>query len=260
MGRCCDTARHRRRLLDALAAVLSIGGVLAIAQAAVLLSWQQPTRVLEARADTDPVPARSRPAAFDTGRRGPASDRLRRLAARERRAASPGSALGAVVIPAIGVRFVFVSGTGPESLKKGPGHYAGTSLPGEPGTVGLAGHRTTYLAPFRHIDALHPGDRIDLVMPYARFRYRVQGSRVVDPRDVWVLRHTRRDRLVLTACTPLFSDAQRLVVTARLSGVAPAGGRPLHRLVAQQSRQVPFHGYAAPVTGAARPLPPRGRP
>ncbi len=92
-----------------------------------------------------------------------------------------------------------------------------------PGTTAIAGHRTTWLAPFRHIDALRPGQPIVLEMPYARFTYRVIGSRVVLPTDVSVLDPVGYSRLVLSACTPLFSASHRLIVFARLSSTLPLG-------------------------------------
>jgi sortase A len=116
----------------------------------------------------------------------------------------------------IGISTLTVEGTGTADLRQGPGHYPATSMPGAPGTVGIAGHRTTYLAPFRHIDALARGDRIELRMPYGTFAYSVAGTKIVSPRDVGVLRHRSGDWLVLTACHPLYSAAQRIVVSARL--------------------------------------------
>ena len=86
-----------------------------------------------------------------------------------------------------------------------------------PGTTAIAGHRTTWLAPFRHIDALHRGESIVLEMPYARLLYRVIGSRVVLPTDVSVLDPVGYSRVILSACTPLFSASHRLIVFARLS-------------------------------------------
>jgi sortase A len=116
-----------------------------------------------------------------------------------------------------------VQSTGAGSLRSGPGHYLGTALPGQPGTVGIAGHRTTYGAPFRHIDALRRGDAIDVTMPYGNFVYRVEGTRIVGPQDVSSLRAVGRQRLVLTACHPLYSAAQRIVVLARLESATPRG-------------------------------------
>jgi sortase A len=100
------------------------------------------------------------------------------------------------------------------SLKQGPGHYSGTALPGAGSTVGIAGHRTTYLAPFRRIDELESGDEIFVKMPYARLRYEVDKARVVEPTQVGVVRRRPSERLVLTACHPLYSAAQRYVVFA----------------------------------------------
>jgi sortase A len=134
-----------------------------------------------------------------------------------------GGPLGRIAIPRLHEKFVFVSGTGTESLKKGPGHYATTGLPGQRGTVGIAGHRTTYLAPFRHLDRMRRGDSITLTMGYGQFKYRVEGSRVVLPTSTGVLKHRGYRRLVLTTCTPLHSAAKRLVVTARLQHATPLG-------------------------------------
>jgi sortase A len=81
----------------------------------------------------------------------------------------------------------------------------------------VAGHRTTYLAPFKTIDRLHPGDPVVLEMPYGSFTYRVQESRVVAPSAVWVTRNAGYPRLVLSACHPLYSASKRIVVFARLA-------------------------------------------
>src|SRR2546421_506010 len=107
------------------------------------------------------------------------------------------------------------------SLEKGPGHYPGTAFPGLGQTVAIAGHRTTYLAPFRHIDALGAGDRIVVNMPYGRFTYIVQYHKIVVPTALWVTDNVGYDRLVLSACNPLYSAAQRIIVFARLSEVQP---------------------------------------
>jgi sortase A len=116
---------------------------------------------------------------------------------------------------------VVIEGTSEGDLKKGPGHYNArsgrrTSVPGLGGVIAIAGHRTTYLHPFRHIDDLRPGDGITLVMPYGTFRYRVYYHRIVDSREWRILRPRRFEKLVLTACHPLYSASHRLVVYARL--------------------------------------------
>src|SRR5205814_4284582 len=116
-----------------------------------------------------------------------------------------------------------VEGVGVPDLKKGPGHYPGTPAPGQPGNVGIAGHRTTYGAPFNRIDELGPNDAIYVVTRQGQFRYEVIEKKIVAPKDVSVLDATPDNRLTLTTCTPKYSAAQRLIVVARLAGPsAPA--------------------------------------
>ena len=115
-------------------------------------------------------------------------------------------------------------GTAGGTLRSGPGHYRDTPLPGARGTVAIAGHRSTYGAPFRDVDELERGDRIALRMPYGLFTYRVERTRIVDPTALWVTRRVAYDRLVLTACHPLYSAAERIVVFARLERSAPSFG------------------------------------
>jgi sortase A len=119
-------------------------------------------------------------------------------------------------MPTLDRSFVVVQGVGTSALRKGPGHYSETALPGQRGTVAVAGHRTTYLAPFRTIDRLRRGQPVVIEMPYGRFTYRVERQRIVAPSATEVLRPAGHDRLVLTACHPLYSAAQRIVVFARL--------------------------------------------
>jgi sortase A len=127
----------------------------------------------------------------------------------------PGKAVAIIKIPEIDVDLVVVEGTDTESLKKGPGHYPDTAYPWQDhGRVGIAGHRTTYGAPFWSLNELKVGDRIVLATEYGIFDYRVTGSRIIAPSDGSVLRATSRPSLVLTTCNPRFSAAQRLVVFA----------------------------------------------
>ena len=118
-----------------------------------------------------------------------------------------------------------VAGTDTADLRHGPGHYPGTPLPGARGTVAIAGHRTTYGAPFRKLDKLGKGDRIEVRMPYGTFVYRVEQRRIVAPTAIWVTRRTSYDRLILSACHPLYSAAKRIVVFARLIDTRPKGDR-----------------------------------
>jgi sortase A len=134
----------------------------------------------------------------------------------------PGDALGRIEAPGMdGLNLVFVQGTDASSLELGPGHYPETAMPGQGKTVAIAGHRTTYLAPFRHIDSMKPGDKITLKMPYGTFIYSVQKSEIVDPSDVGIIHDTGYERLVLSACHPLYSASQRYIVYARLVHTEP---------------------------------------
>ena len=134
--------------------------------------------------------------------------------------------MGRIVIPRIGASFVVVKGTSTSDLESGPGIYSETSFPGVAGTTAIAGHRTTYLAPFRHIDALRAGSRILLNMPYAHFTYTVIGhERGRAHRRRAAVGNVGYTRLVLSACTPLFSAAKRLLVFARLTRTVPVGRR-----------------------------------
>jgi LPXTG-site transpeptidase (sortase) family protein len=147
------------------------------------------------------------------------------LAARLDQSVPEGEALGRIQIAKLGVDYVFVQGTAGASLRKGPGHYAGqTQLPGEGGVVGIAGHRTTYEAPFRDVNELQAGDRIVLRMPYGRFTYEVTDHRIVPADYGQAFAPTGAgERLVLSACHPLYSATHRILVNARLVSSVPLG-------------------------------------
>lgn len=134
--------------------------------------------------------------------------------------APSGGAIDHLVIPRIGVDKYVVEGVEEADLVNGPGHYPGTVLPGQSGNAAIAGHRTTYGAPFFRLDELKPGDVIDLTARGGqRFRYQVSGSQVVSPDDVAVLAPTPDARLTLTTCNPVYSATSRLIVTAALVGL-----------------------------------------
>lgn len=149
--------------------------------------------------------------------------RLRRLADAFADEVETGQGIGRIVIDSIGLDTVVVQGTDTASLQKGPGHYPETAFPGQGATIGIAGHRTTYLAPFRHINEIERGDEVVLEMPYGTFTYEVEGHRVVDPYQVEIVDDVGYERLVLTACHPLYSAAERWAVFARLSDQRPIG-------------------------------------
>ncbi len=147
-------------------------------------------------------------------------------ATRFRREAKPGQAIGRIVIGRIGLNMVVVDGADHETLKKGPGRDVRSYMPGQDRLVYIAGHRTTYLAPFSHIDAIRGGDYIRLEMPYATFVYRASAHRVVTAGDLSVLRSPRHEQLELQACHPRFFATHRYIVYAKLVSVQPRGGTP----------------------------------
>ena len=137
-----------------------------------------------------------------------------------------GEAIGKIIVPRMGINMILVDGTDHETLKKGPGRNLRTFMPGQNRLVYIAGHRTTYLAPFSHIDLMRKGDRITLQVPYGTFVYRVNGDRVVPADDTAVLRSPRHELLILQACHPRFFASHRFLVYARLVHVDPRGGQP----------------------------------
>ena len=131
-----------------------------------------------------------------------------------------GDAMAHLVIPDIGVDKIVVQGVSLEDLKHGPGHYPDTPLPGQPGNAAIAGHRTTYGAPFNRIDELDSGDEILVTTQQGSFVYEVSGQQIVSPSQVEILNNQGDNRLTLTACHPKYSASQRIVVSARLVGTA----------------------------------------
>jgi sortase A len=131
-----------------------------------------------------------------------------------------GEAIAIIKIPRLGVEKAVVEGVGVDDLKKGPGHYPGTPEPGQPGNAAIAGHRTTYGAPFFRMDELKPSDPIFVTTRQGRFRYEVSEVKAVKPTDVDVVENTPDNRLTLTTCHPRFSATQRLITIATLKGEA----------------------------------------
>jgi sortase A len=216
-----------------LGAVLIAAGALALIDAGVTLVWQEPFSAIYAKLRQDHLSGalakveHAAPTAVEERQLVDLSDVRRRvalLAGGLQGRAKDGSPVGRIRIPRIGASFVVVKGTGTSDLESGPGIYPETVFPGMAGTTAIAGHRTTYLAPFRHVDQLRSGSVIHLDMPYAHFTYRVVGKRVVDPTDVGAaVGNVGYSRLVLSACTPLFSAAKRLLIYARLTRTLPVG-------------------------------------
>lgn len=139
----------------------------------------------------------------------------------------PGEAAGRIEIPAVGLDWIFVQGVTSADLKSGPGHYPDTPMPGQAGNAAIAGHRTTYGAPFNRIDELTPGDEIVITTVQGRFRYEVAEQLIVDPSQVEVLLPIPgRNTLTLTSCHPKYSARQRIIVRADLVG-EPAPAPPV---------------------------------
>jgi sortase A len=206
--------------------VLITSGALLIVDSVVTLAWQEPISALlagraQAQLRHQLGPLKQAVASDERSLKGLNSQppRLAALAAGERARVKPGHALGRIRLPSLDRSYVMVQGTSTANLRKGPGHYPSSPLPGEQGTVAIAGHRTTYLAPFRTIDRLRPNDQVVLQMPYGRFTYLVQETRIVKPTALWVTRPVGYPRLILSACHPLYSAAKRIVVFAKLASV-----------------------------------------
>jgi sortase A len=135
-----------------------------------------------------------------------------------------GQAIGRIRVPRLDLNMILVNGTDHSSLTKGPGRDRRTYMPGEGQLVYIAGHRTTYLAPFAHIERLRSGDAVTLDVPYATFRYRVFKHRIVGAHEMSVLRSHGVEVVELQACHPRFFASQRYIAYARLVRVEPRGG------------------------------------
>jgi sortase A len=148
-------------------------------------------------------------------------------------APAEGEPIGDIRIPVIGINQVVVEGTNTPDLRKGPGHYTGTPLPGQSGNASIAGHRTTYGHPFYNLDSVKVGDPIVLTTLQGIFVYDATRSFVVSPSDTTVVDNVFADRLTLTTCNPRFSATTRLVVQANLahSQLFPNSGLPVQKHV-----------------------------
>jgi len=151
-----------------------------------------------------------------------------------RRGLRTGAPLGRIKIGRVGLSMLVVQGTDHDTLKKGPGHYTTTGLPGEGRLIYVAGHRTTYLAPFSHIDEIRNGDYMTMELPYGTFTYRAFRHYVVAANDMRVLVNRGSEILRLQACHPRFFATQRYIVDAKLVSIEPRGRAavPVLRLAA----------------------------
>ena len=220
-----------RRTVRVLGTTLVVCGVGALAWALVVWRWQDPFTALYTKYQQHRLAGQ-----YDrlvAGYHAPRlqSDSLavvRRVIAGEARryrlATHQGEAIGRIIVPRLHLSMVFVDGTDEGSLEKGPGRDLRTYMPGEGRLVYIAGHRTTFLAPFSHIERLRRGDSVTLRMPYATFLYRIRGHRIVAADDLSVLRSPNHEELELQACHPRFFATHRYVAYAVPVKVLPQGG------------------------------------
>ena len=143
-----------------------------------------------------------------------------------------GKALAVIDIPKIQLdNKVVVEGVGRQELRKGPGHVPSTALPGQDGTFGVSGHRTTYGAPFYRLNELAKGDTITVVTKEAIYTYTVTRTAIVRPTDTQVLDDVEgpdgkpKATITLTTCHPRYSARKRLIVFGDLSFTSPNSGK-----------------------------------
>lgn len=214
-----------RRFARAAGLILAVAGALTLVWAVVVWQWQDPFTGLyttwqqhrlqgQLNREFNAYGARRHAfAAEDTGSEAHAVDAA---AARFRRTAGVGQPIGRIVIPRLGLNMILVNGTDEGSLMRGPGRDLRSYMPGQNRLVYIAGHRTTYLAPFSHIEQIRKGDPITLEMPYGTFLYRAVRHIVVPANDLAVLRSPKHELLALQACHPRFFATHRYIVYARL--------------------------------------------
>jgi sortase A len=219
------------RLARICGVLLIVAGVLTLGWAVLVWQWQDPFTAAYTHWEQhrlsqslDREFAAFRPAQAERSNLIAERHAIAADAARFRREAKRGQAIGRIVIGRIGLKMVLVNGTDHDSLTRGPGRDPRSFMPGQDRLVYIAGHRTTYLAPFSHIDAIRPGDFITIEMPYATFSYRATRHRIVTATDLSVLRSPRHEQLELQACHPRFFATHRYIVYAKLVSVTPRDG------------------------------------
>jgi len=219
-----------RRFVRALGTLMIVAGACSLGWAVLVWQWQDPVTAFVNHREQGKLADRYEqrlaefrlPAASPAS--APSSAELRRLAQRYRRTVKIGEPLGRLHVGRLGLNTIVINGTDTEPLKKGPGRDPHTFMPGVGKLVYVAGHRTTYGAPFSRIDRLQVGDPIVLEVPYATFHYRITGHVVVPASDVGRLRSRGREEIALQACEPRFFASHRYIAYAKLERVeAPAG-------------------------------------
>jgi sortase A len=219
-----------RKTVRIFGSLLIVAGVLTLAWVTLVWRWQDPFTAVYAHFQQSRLAsAYDRQAAAFKPRvsRSSLAGVQRQVASEARaygRTLRVGEPVGRIRIGRIGLKMVVVQGTDHESLKKGPGHYVGSGLPGEGHLIYVAGHRTTYLAPFASINSIRAGDYIRFELPYGTFTYRATRHYIVASNAVNALKDTGTEILRLQACHPRFFATHRYLVDAKLVGVSPRGG------------------------------------
>lgn len=224
-----------RRFARILGIALAAIGVLTLAWVIVVWQWQDPFTGLYTRWEQHKLAQQlqhefaTQPGPKFVGNESLAAEvrAIELAAARFRHASTGGQAIGRIIIPRLGLNMVLVNGTDETSLERGPGRDLRSYMPGQNRLVYIAGHRTTFLAPFAEINEIQPGDRIWLEMPYGRFVYRAFRHVIVPADDLAVLRSPRHELLALQACHPRFFATHRYIVYAHLVDVSPRRGAPV---------------------------------
>jgi sortase A len=222
-----------RRLIRLTGTVLVGAGLVLLAWALLVWRWQDPFTALYTRWQQHDLAHayEKRLDRFQAQTPIPPTKRVLpvRIAAQARKyrlGLQEGDPIGRIKIPKLDLNMILVDGTETDTLRKGPARHRRTFLPGEGKLIYIAGHRTTYSAPFSHIDDLRRGDRVWLELPYATFEYRVRGHRIVGAHELSVLRSRGREEVALQACWPRFFASQRYIAYARPVRVIPRSGRP----------------------------------
>jgi sortase A len=221
-----------RRFVRLLGTLMIVAGIGTLAWAGLVWQWQDPftyvyTHYQQHRlaAQYEKRLAHYRPVALPAHVSLAVERRsIAREAARYRHERRRGDALGRMKIPRLGLNIILVNGTDHDTLTRGPGRDLRTFMPGQGQLVYVAGHRTTYSAPFSHIDSLHAGDRVRVELPYATFVYRITGHRIVRADDLAVLKSRGREELILQACHPRFFATHRYLAYAKPVEVIPRSG------------------------------------
>jgi sortase A len=218
-----------RRLARITGTLMIVAGVGALAWSLTVWQWQDPftavVNELEQRELADQFALRlgEADAPIPVAAGGELRTSLNRAAVAWRRGSSRGDAVARLRIPSLGVSEVVVNGTDADSLKRGPGRYLGSAMPGEGELVYVAGHRTTYGAPFSRIDHLRKGDRVFVELPYGTFEYAITGHRIVPATQTSVLQSKGYEQLALQACHPRFFASHRYIAYAKPVRVTPRG-------------------------------------